>query len=212
MNCQLTWISDPHFSTIYALRSRAMGRTFVDEKLADALTEFAQRVDLTDPNWRDQQVKLNSPNHTATEHQTLLRAANAKITEFHPRLTEELLLRQRPLRELWEAHGPGLLHQISGQQPLELPPKAQIVTVLPFHGGGGEAIAEHQSVVIENVLANPISTLPEILRLAWLIAQLSPNSDPQKLISSCLAAGCELGIVHGDLEHAAQKAWLPSTP
>ena len=195
---------------IYALRSRAIGGTFVDEKLADALADLAQRVDLTDPNWRHQQVKLDSPNHTANEQQKLLRAANIRISSFYPRLTEELLLRQRPLRELWEAHGPGLLYQISRQQSLELPSKAQIVTVLPIHGGGGEAIAEHESVVIETVLANPIGNLPEILRLAWLIAQLSPDSDPQNLISSCLAAGCELGIVHGDLEQAARTAWLPN--
>src|SRR5439155_20152019 len=44
--------------------------------------------------------------------------------------------------------------------------------VNPALGGGGEAHLAYNSLRIEAVLANPNAELPEVVRLAWLIAQL----------------------------------------
>ena len=48
-----------------------------------------------------------------------------------------------------------------------------VLLVHPARGGGGAAHLPYNSVRIEAVLANPHAELPEVLRLAWLIAQLN---------------------------------------
>jgi len=47
-----------------------------------------------------------------------------------------------------------------------------VLLVHPALGGAGEAHLAYNSVRIEAVLANPNAELPEVVRLAWLIAQL----------------------------------------
>lgn len=90
-----------------------------------------------------------------------------------PNLSEELALRQRPLREQWEARGPGLLFQIGALTEQELmPEQADVLLVYPAFGGAGTAHLSQNSVRIEAVLANPHAELPEIVRLAWLASQL----------------------------------------
>ncbi|MBW8884374.1 MAG: hypothetical protein JF612_06255 [Planctomycetia bacterium] len=90
-----------------------------------------------------------------------------------PNLNEELALRERPLREQWEARGNGMMHRI-GQVTDEnlVVPQCDVLLVHPALGGAGEAHLAYNSVRIEAVLANPYAELPEVVRLAWLIAQL----------------------------------------
>ena len=90
-----------------------------------------------------------------------------------PGLVEELAVRGRPLREQWEARGPGLLRAIT-QLTVEnfIAPSAEIVLVSPFVGGHGRAHLRSNRVTFEAVLTNPHSELPEILRLGWLLSQL----------------------------------------
>jgi hypothetical protein len=66
-------------------------------------------------------------------------------------------------------------------------PNADVVLVYPAYGGGGRAHLLYNSVRIEAVLTNPVPELPEIVRLAWLLAQLnidlpafSENLRPQR--------------------------------
>ena len=209
MNCQICWLSDPHLSTIYVLRSLSAGRPFVDLRLREALEPLADQIQASNADWRSRQIgEDSSQGDSSPDTLSLIAATESAINELHPSLAVEMGLRQRPLRELWEAHGPGLLTQMSRLEQLRLPERAKVVTVLPIQGGGGEAIAEHRAVVIESVLANPIAEIPEILRLAWLLSQLSPGTDASLLIPSCLAAARELGIVHQDVEQKARDAWL----
>lgn len=91
-----------------------------------------------------------------------------------PELAEELRLRERPLREQWEARGPGLLMTVARQtEPQFIPESAEAVLVAPYAGGHGLAHAETNRVTFEAVLANPVAQLPEVVRLAWLISQLN---------------------------------------
>lgn len=91
-----------------------------------------------------------------------------------PRSNDELELRSGPLREQWEARGPGLLAQIGrSTEPELIVPQADVLLVHPIQGGGGEAHLAYNSAAIEAVLTNPRAELPEVVRLAWLLAQLN---------------------------------------
>ncbi len=117
-----------------------------------------------------------------------------------PQLAEELVLRERPLREQWEARGPGLLFQVATLTHEKLlPPQAEVLLVQPFFGGAGTAHLPFNSVRIEAVLTNSHAELPEVVRLAWLIAQLQLDLP---LVSE---------NIHADrLPHVARLAMLPA--
>src|SRR5215471_11664976 len=132
---------------------------------------------------------------------TSLAAVDAAARPLMAPWTEELALRQRPLREQWEARGPGLLTQIGylTEESL-LVANCEVLLVHPALGGGGKAHLAYNSVRIEAVLANPVSELPEVVRLAWLISQL--QLDLPKYSES----------IHADrLPHIARFAMLPAT-
>jgi len=93
-------------------------------------------------------------------------------------LADEIAVRIRPLREAWEARGPGLLAGIArGAGAAFLPTSATILPVYPAAGGGGDVFPERSAVTIEAVLANPHPQLPEIVRLGWLLARLGVGED-----------------------------------
>ena len=133
-----------------------------------------------------------------------LSAAVAEVEAAHraalPNCAEELALRERPLREQWEARGPGLVAQIGllTDESL-LVPQCEMLLVHPALGGGGEAHLAYNSVRFEAVLANPMAELPEVVRLGWLIAQLQLDL-PRHSES-----------IHADrLPHIARFAMLPA--
>jgi hypothetical protein len=117
-----------------------------------------------------------------------------------PNLAHELPLRERPLREQWEARGPGLLFRLEQLTEENLfVEKCDVLLVHPALGGGGDAHLSNNSVRIEAVLANPVAELPEVVRLAWLITQL--NLDLPIYSES----------IHADrLPHIARYAMLPA--
>jgi hypothetical protein len=118
-----------------------------------------------------------------------------------PDLVDQLAVRARPLREQWEAQGPGLLAALGVVTKARLiVPNADVVLVHPVQGGGGSAHLLYNSVCIEAVLVNPVASLPEVVRLGWLLAQL--NND--------LPAHSE--SIHGDrLPLISGLAMLPAT-
>jgi hypothetical protein len=115
-----------------------------------------------------------------------------------PNLNEELPHREGPLREQWEARGPGMLQHIGRLTDESLVPEnCEVLMLHPALGGGGDAHLAYNSVRIEAVLANPVAELPEAVRLAWLISQLHLD----------LPANSE--AIHGDrLPHIARYAML----
>ena len=89
-------------------------------------------------------------------------------------LVDELLLRGRPLVEQWEARGPGMLWHVNrSTEEGVLAERADVVLVYPLVGGHGLAHLPINAVTFEAVLANPLDELPEVARLAWLVAQLN---------------------------------------
>ena len=103
-----------------------------------------------------------------------LAALELAVKAVDPRLAAELPLRERPLREQWEARGPGLLLYVAKQtEPQFVAESAEAVLVAPYVGGHGLAHAATNRVTFEAVLANPVAELPETVRLAWLAGQLN---------------------------------------
>jgi len=91
-----------------------------------------------------------------------------------PNLVEELAVRGRPLREQWEARGPGLLRAMQKLTAENfLVSSAEVVLVSPLVGGHGRAHLLSNRVTFEAMLTHPQPELPEILRLGWLLSQLN---------------------------------------
>lgn len=98
----------------------------------------------------------------------------AALDRAAPDLAKELSLRIGPLRDQWEARGPGVMRRLARTTDPALPPEqATVAIVAPLKGGGGTALLASNTVVMEGVLTNGDPQLPEVLRLAWLVAQLN---------------------------------------
>lgn len=92
---------------------------------------------------------------------------------LHPNFEAVMKLRLGPLKEQWEAYGPGLLYQISQVVGAELlVDSAQVYLVTPVMGGLGWSYLNTNRCHIEAVLTNQHPQLSEVMRLAWLLAQL----------------------------------------
>ena len=95
------------------------------------------------------------------------------IRRVLPSLEDELRHRSRPLRELWDARGPGLLHSLRSRTDHRLVlTHASVFVVHPILGGGG-ADPVHSALRIEALLTNTVPGLPEVVRLGWLLGQLA---------------------------------------
>lgn len=109
----------------------------------------------------------------SAELQTGLRAIKADFTKQFPNFLDEIPLRVRPLQQLWESCGPGLIRMIQNfTQPELMVSTARVFLVQPILGGFGYAHLATNSLHFEAVLTNEIPALPETLRLAWLLSQL----------------------------------------
>lgn len=90
-----------------------------------------------------------------------------------PKFASEIPLRSGPMRQLWEACGPGLLRLMDLQMGQgAIVEEASVVLVQPILGGFGYAHLTGNRIHLEAVLTNGDPQLPESLRIAWLLAQL----------------------------------------
>ncbi|BBO32007.1 hypothetical protein PLANPX_1619 [Lacipirellula parvula] len=201
---ELRWKTSPAATALYVAACRASGVAATDGMLAAALAtpadaliaeidatglprtellaeitslaaEFENNRELvTRAAARLHAAPLSSP--TATRIAGAVGELEAALGGEQPNLAEELAARVRPLREQWEARGPGMLREI-GRLTDEaiVPSAAEIVIVLPYAGGRGLAHPRQNRITLEGVLVHPHPQLPEPLRIAWLLAQL--NSD-----------------------------------
>jgi len=135
-------------------------------------------------------------------------------------------LRAAPLRQQWEARGPGLLAIVGRRtEPALIGEQSAVVVVDPVGGGGGVAYLPSNVVRIEGVLANPHDELPEFVRLGWLLAQLNldvpihgesvpgqalPRLAALAMLAPTLAAAAELEAARLDRPtlELALRAWL----
>jgi hypothetical protein len=89
-------------------------------------------------------------------------------------VVDELELRSGPLREQWEAWGPGFLAAIERlTERAILAESAEVVLVYPALGGAAAAHLPYNNVTIEALLTNPHGELPEVVRLGWLLSTLN---------------------------------------
>jgi hypothetical protein len=197
----LRWLASSSASALRAAALVARGVELTDAALRERLGEPARQLadtmaalpGLPEQVWRHMlplAAGIETDRELATV--TLRKACGAAAVETHqqalagaigavertfrsvyPSAAHDLTLRGKPLRELWEARGPGLLARLrSLTAPDLLVESADIVLVHPVAGGGGDAFLSYNSVHLEALLANPIAELPEVARLAWLLAQL----------------------------------------
>jgi len=147
----------------------------------------------------------------------------------YPKLTEQLDLRARPLRERWETYGPGLLNQVGKQIWGDSPPdewwmpQITVLTVQPMRGGDGGCDAGSSRLWLEAMLTDVDPRVPEVLRVAWLVTRMAIDHYarettgylslmlPWSLVSVPLVlnAGKELELVRGDVLpiSEAMKLW-----
>jgi hypothetical protein len=230
MVCEVSWKPHAFVSALHAAEAMARGVPLADARLAEAIRDpTAQLVGRmraapgsTTRMWRHL-IPL-AATHDSRRHlvETAVRKVVGNIDGFDgmvagltvgiaalesavrgvlPNLAEELPLRERPLREQWEARAPGLFHQLAlvTEEGL-IPETCAVVLVHPAVGGAGEAHLHYNSVRIEAVLANPADELPEVVRLAWLIGQLQHDLPVYS------------DHIHADrLPHVARFALLPAT-
>lgn len=201
MPLQLHW--RPHFtaSCLHAAEALSRGQPIVDQRLAEVMDAPARELSRTiaaesmsaSRLWRwllalsttaggSRELALQALIKTAGRQRAellvsrlaaALAGLEAAVRQAFPDMLVELELRIRPLREQWEARGPGLMRVIGLRTEESLiVQEAQAIVVQPALGGGGAAQHSSNAVRIEAVLANPHADLPEVVRLAWLLAQL----------------------------------------
>lgn len=105
-----------------------------------------------------------------------LRDCRTFMTSRFPKLAEQLELRGRPLIERFDAYGPGLLRAFGNfvwdnSPPKDFwPNKVEGLLVQPVLGGDGGYDADGQRFWIEAMLTDADPSVPEVLRVVYLIA------------------------------------------
>jgi hypothetical protein len=259
INMEIRWKTSARASLLHAAEAISLGQPLADGRLENALRPaaplLARSIDAASLPparlWRHllplsavEQEKRHIVELALTktlgrgkrfdqavaELTAALAAIESAGSEALPGLEAELALRERPLREQWEARGPGLLRILAALiEDRLLPDHASVVLVHPALGGAGQAFLPYNQVQIEGVLANPIAELPETVRLAWLVAQLQldlpafseaihadrlPHIARFALLPPVLAAaqGVELAANNSDTLALAIRAWRLTVP
>jgi hypothetical protein len=202
MAIELRWLASTSASALHAAEALSRGESLVDERLQENLEEptarFHEEIEeaglvagdmvplvaalaMGIENNRElievAMTRLRGRSDTLADSVGRIagRVADleAAFRRTLPDVVDQLALRGDPLRQQWEARGPGMLLHFGRLTEESLVPKeAQVALVYPVLGGDGVAHLHFNSVRIEAVLANPLAELPEVVRLAWLISQL----------------------------------------
>lgn len=191
---------------------RILARAFFAH-LPHLAAEYPQHKDLAEIALRKSKgADAMEYTHRYTEH---LRDVQEIFDRFHPTNAQELTTRAGPLREQWEARGPGMLMEIGqSAEPALIPEQAQAILVQPVLGGAGFPHPWYNSLRIEAVLANPVAELPEVVRLGWLAAQLQlelPRYHDDVGLADSQRVGA-LALVPIALAAAEHVEWCRSDP
>jgi len=201
----LTWLASFSASSIHAADALIHGHTFVDPALQQAIAgpsrelsaeieaigleadETLERLNELASEFENNRqlaeralVKMVGDSRVSSEAIERLAGRIADVESAFravvPSVVDQLAVRGEPLRQQWETRGPGLLSAVGRlTEETLIVGSARVVLVQPVLGGGGVAQVRNNSVRIEAVLTNPEPTLPEPLRLGWLLAQLNQD-------------------------------------
>ncbi len=207
-----------------------------DDALLRALGTLSAQFENNRELARAALVRVFGQSETSDARVSTLAASVASLESammrVRPKLAEELASRTRPLREQWEARGPGLLHAMHRLGGAQLAPDSpEVVLVAPLAGGHGYAYPTTDRVVFEGLLTDARPDLAETLRLGWLIAQLNADlpavaeavgplraaqASALAAVPVALAAGEDLGLAAAGVEMlpTALEAWhcVPGDP
>jgi hypothetical protein len=256
---EITWRVSTTASCLHAAEAISCGQLIADARLAEAIADSAQGLRQAVVNagmpravfWRhlvglaatvDNHLQLaelairksigeqQGIQAVAAQMAGLIGQMEAAVRQVFPDMAEELAVRCRPLREQWEARGPGLLRSMTRWTDANLiAPRADVVLVYPALGGGGAAHLPYNSVRIEWVLTNPDPQLPEAVRLGWLLGQLNldlpaysesihglrlPQVAELAMLPVALQAAEDVELMHVDRDSVARalQAWHVVTP
>lgn len=203
---EIKWRASRSVSALYVAAALARGEQLSDTRLTEALAPAAETLETAlstagfsdDVFWRyavplaeatenhqerARQILRQATGHDPAEETVLgiaqaIQGVHEAFDRARPDAVRELTLRTGPLRELWEARGPGMLAGIRRlTEKTVVVEQALVYTVTPISGaGGGAAYPSQDAVAIEAVLANPHAALPEVARLGWLLACLGSES------------------------------------
>ncbi|MCL4194130.1 MAG: hypothetical protein KJZ87_20500 [Thermoguttaceae bacterium] len=156
--------------------------------------------------------------HGKASEATTLRLAGwiaeveAAVQRAVPDLVDRVAQGGEWIKEQWSSLGPATLSAIARRTDANIVvPAADVILVWPACGGDGAAHLVYNNVRLEAVATDPVAELPEVLRLAWLIAQLnlevpifSEGIPPRNLplVAACamvppvLAAAGDLDLVY----------------
>lgn len=169
---------------------------------------------------------------TAKAIHSLLSEGRIEFNQRHPKLIDQLELRGRPLKDRWNSVGPGLLWQVQqqiwGNQPPARwwPARVEGLLIQPIRGGDGGYVAAAGLFWIEAVLSDIDLSVPEVLRVAYLVTRLAIDrhrggddvtSDlawSLATIPLVLSAGRELELIQTDELPiaAAARLWQLADP
>lgn len=241
---QIQWKSSSSASCLYAAWLIAQGETLVDPALLESLAPHAAKLEGVISQsgaprgkfWRTlmglaseygsnrqlAEVVLTKVLGRNAAQGTLLAPLIAVMDSIEstmqrqlPRLAQELPLRGGPIREQWEARGPGLVRMVAKlTEDSLIAGQANVVVVHPASGGGGENYLEGNVVIWEGLLANAEIRLPEVVRLGWSLSQLQmdlPMFNEQLTPGRTLPLA-RLALVPVVLHAAAEVELVHSTP
>lgn len=174
---QLAWHHPPEATRDYLGFLLSTGRAVVVPPLQVELAKQQaneQAARLTPAEWlaRLSQWATSSDLHSDP---AVTDWAQAALDAALPGWNTQVAARTRPLRDLWQARGPGFLRQLRRQ----LPPVADagsptawpVLAVHPLSGGHGLLLPGEPAILLEAMLTDADDRLPEILRLGWLVSR-----------------------------------------
>jgi hypothetical protein len=182
---QVDWRIEPRVSSFTAIRNIQLERRFLNQSMEKAIAQAVTDFGTVPTSW----IQRADPAFDTVE---------AVISVECPNLEDELRARIQPLQMQWRARGPGIIRSLKDSIGFSLRP----ITIYPSQPWlGGDVLATPDSdVVVEAVLTDINPTIPEVVRLAWGIAQTGWPDDAHRdfaiaTVPATLAAAAEVELV-----------------
>ncbi|EMI52811.1 putative secreted protein [Rhodopirellula sallentina SM41] len=143
--------------------------------------------------------QLQSDQTAAAIHRSIDNCRRLLMTDS-PRFADQLRLRYAPLKQAYEAYGPGIVRSIgkqiwSGSPPANWWPKRVTVhAVTPLHSGAAGRSSYQACVWIEAVLTDISPNVPEWLRLVYQLTQIAVDGHTRTHLTGASGTTAVLGV------------------